>query len=143
MGKLDPPLIYDLVTVGLWSFIIVISLVGSQTPSTLLQQAKLSTSSTSGVPPVAPIQPPSDVASDLATEVDPELAHYLNRNYWTGRAAAADSDSFIGGFSPSAPAFPPPVNPDYAPSVTDPSVLFNFVVSSFLPLAFLSLKSLQ
>ncbi|KAL5103176.1 Hepatocyte growth factor-regulated tyrosine kinase substrate [Taenia crassiceps] len=91
-----------------------------QTP-TLLQQAKLATPSTPAVPPAVPVQPPSDVASDLATEVDPELAHYLNRNYWTGRAAATESDSFIGGFSPSAPAFPPPVNPDYVPSVADPS----------------------
>ncbi|VDK40378.1 unnamed protein product [Taenia asiatica] len=93
-----------------------------QTPPTLLQQAKLPKSSSSTVPPAVPVQPPSDVASDLATEVDPELAHYLNRNYWTGRAAATDSDSTIGGFSPSAPAFPPPVNPDYAPSVPDPSI---------------------
>lgn len=65
---------------------------------------------------------PSEVASDLATEVDPELARYLNRNYWAGRASTVDSDSFMASFSPSAPAFPPPVNPDYVPSVVDPAV---------------------
>ncbi|VDM16968.1 unnamed protein product [Hydatigera taeniaeformis] len=93
----------------------------SQTPSTSQQQTKSPKSSASAVPLISLIKPPSDAASDLATEVDPELAHYLNRNYWTGRAAATDNDSCIGGFSPSAPAFPPPLNPDYVPSVADTS----------------------
>lgn len=68
--------------------------------------------------------PPSDANSDLVTEVDPELALYLNRNYWAGRAAAnaESTDSYISGFTPTAPAFPPPTNPDYVPSVVDTSV---------------------
>ncbi|EUB57490.1 Hepatocyte growth factor-regulated tyrosine kinase substrate [Echinococcus granulosus] len=92
-----------------------------QTPSASQQQTKLPTSSSATVPPAASIPPPSDAASDLATEVDPELARYLNRNYWSGRAAATDSDSFAGNFIPSAPVLPPPLNPEYVPSVTDPS----------------------
>ncbi|VDO16000.1 unnamed protein product [Rodentolepis nana] len=67
--------------------------------------------------------PPSEVNSDMVTEVDPELALYLNRNYWAGRAAAnaESTDSYISGFTPTAPTFPPPVNPDYVPSVVDTS----------------------
>lgn len=70
------------------------------------------------------------------TEVDPELAHYLNRHYWTNRAAAntADSDSFLSGFSPSAPsAFypPPPVNPDYEPSLPDTAITSSLVSVRF------------
>lgn len=69
---------------------------------------------------------PSDMNSDLATEVDPDLALYLNRNYWAGRAANADgNESYLSGFSPSAPAFPPPVNPEYVPSVVDTGVSAN------------------
>ncbi|KAM7536419.1 hypothetical protein Aperf_G00000082485 [Anoplocephala perfoliata] len=73
-------------------------------------------------PPGASLAPtlPSDLNSELATEVDPDLALYLNRNYWAGRAANADgTESYLSGFSPSAPAFPPPVNPEYVPSVVD------------------------
>ncbi|VUZ50852.1 unnamed protein product [Hymenolepis diminuta] len=70
-----------------------------------------------------PSVPPSEANSDLVTEVDPELALYLNRNYWAGRAAAnaESTDSYISGFIPTAPAFPPPTNPDYVPSVVDTS----------------------
>ncbi|KAM3186101.1 hypothetical protein ACTXT7_005016, partial [Hymenolepis weldensis] len=78
------------------------------------------------VPPSASLftsVPPSEANSDLVTEVDPELALYLNRNYWAGRAAAnaESTDSYISGFTPTAPAFPPPTNPDYVPSVVDTS----------------------
>ncbi|VDD79711.1 unnamed protein product [Mesocestoides corti] len=66
--------------------------------------------------PASSVAPVSEATNDPTTEVDPELAHYLNRNYWTNRAATADSDYFIPGFSPSAP---PPVNPDYEPSIPD------------------------
>nr|CDS31572.1 hepatocyte growth factor regulated tyrosine [Hymenolepis microstoma] len=67
--------------------------------------------------------PPSEVNSDMVTEVDPELALYLNRNYWAGRAAAnaESTDSYVSGFTPTAPTFPPPTNPDYVPSVVDTS----------------------
>ncbi|VDL18572.1 unnamed protein product [Hymenolepis diminuta] len=81
-----------------------------------------------------PSVPPSEANSDLVTEVDPELALYLNRNYWAGRAAAnaESTDSYISGFIPTAPAFPPPTNPDYVPSVVDTSLTSTLSVISDL-----------
>lgn len=56
------------------------------------------------------------------TEMDAELARYLNRNYWTNRAAAVSETESMMAFPPSAPpVYIPPVNPDYEPSLPDTS----------------------
>uniref|UniRef100_A0A5K3EIF7 Hepatocyte growth factor-regulated tyrosine kinase substrate n=2 Tax=Mesocestoides corti TaxID=53468 RepID=A0A5K3EIF7_MESCO len=90
--------------------------VSSIPASSLPKDAPSASGAAENSVPASSVAPVSEATNDPTTEVDPELAHYLNRNYWTNRAATADSDYFIPGFSPSAP---PPVNPDYEPSIPD------------------------
>ncbi|BHF75449.1 hypothetical protein SprV_0501854500 [Sparganum proliferum] len=75
---------------------------------------------TATTPPAQPtVAPPGEVNGE-GTEVDAELARYLNRNYWTNRASAvgSDAESVVAPMMmPTAPIFNPPVNPDYEPSL--------------------------
>ncbi|VDL98569.1 unnamed protein product [Schistocephalus solidus] len=94
------------------------------TSTAAASEAPVAAPPTTATPPAQPPTASSVEGNGEGTEVDAELAHYLNRNYWTNRASVvgSDADSVVAPMvTPTAPIFNPPVNPDYEPSVRVPA----------------------